>query len=284
MKTLCEAVHNHIRCSGWIYRCKDCGSTGCSNNSCPSKSFKDRKCLSCGSRSTETIGDYERRMRNEKDAERKRSDNEKRNSRNESLSFGAGISAGSFISKRNQKKLDKELERLQELDDSLTPNREDYQDSFQSTEEYLENQEYEEEYEVTNKAEEKRLARKKEAEEAKEAKEKHKKELKEKYFTKTVKLVYDEGNANPFTIQKGLSIGYTAACLLQDILISEGLTNKKGELIADSCDYELLLIGTEEDEEDNDCPECGCEMNIENGKNGKIYNCPDCGYDCVDGE
>jgi hypothetical protein len=103
MRTLCEAVHNHVRCGGWIYRCKDCGSTGCSNNSCHVKSFKDRKCLSCGSRSTETVGDYERRMRNEKESEKKRSNNEK-SSKNSAIGFGAGVATGSFISKRNQKK------------------------------------------------------------------------------------------------------------------------------------------------------------------------------------
>lgn len=145
MRSLCENVHNRVRCLGWIYRCKDCCNVGCSSDSCHVKAFKSRKCLRCGSNSTESVGDYERRMRNEKESTRKKVDKEKRNSRNESVAFGAGAVAGSFMSKRNQKKVDKEMERIQRLTDSMVnPIREKYHNSFQSTGEYLENLEDEE--------------------------------------------------------------------------------------------------------------------------------------------
>ena len=36
------------RCGGVLYKCKYCGSAGCSSKDCTNKSFEACKCIKCG--------------------------------------------------------------------------------------------------------------------------------------------------------------------------------------------------------------------------------------------
>lgn len=45
---MCPGKREGRNCGGIIYRCKSCGSVGCTSKNCSNQKFDVTKCLSCG--------------------------------------------------------------------------------------------------------------------------------------------------------------------------------------------------------------------------------------------
>lgn len=66
MRNSCHVVHDHTRCSSYMYRCRTCGNTGCKNSKCPNNSFEGSRCKVCGDiNSAETMFELRRRQKEE---------------------------------------------------------------------------------------------------------------------------------------------------------------------------------------------------------------------------
>lgn len=46
---------NNSSCTGSLYKCKKCGSVGCSNQDCSNYNFHNGSCMKCGSTDKSSI-------------------------------------------------------------------------------------------------------------------------------------------------------------------------------------------------------------------------------------
>ncbi len=125
---ICEHTYNgNIRCGSGIYRCKECGATGCKNDKCSNavvesaKKFKagSGRCGACGASwsKLEKIENYQKRIKKEQSQQ---SLNE--NSSNSSSVVGAGIGAGllsGFFGKRHKDFEEEDFEEEDTWDDGF---------------------------------------------------------------------------------------------------------------------------------------------------------------------